>query len=166
MISLHSTCEPVGRPIAPHARCYTFATQRKRETPGSEESSVKGRLARDRAKVGSDDPRLVRHVAQKSSPRLWRGPPEGEEAGFVSGRNTFTHIGCDRALVECVANSKLDDSAFGGPAGEFMAVGHLQLAQHVRSMGFHGLDRDSQSASDLLVRITSGEQTHDFLFAR
>ncbi len=112
------------------------------------------------------DPRSVRHVAQKSSPRLWRGPPEGEEAGFVSGRNTSTHIGCDRALVECVANSKLDDSAFGGPAGEFMAVGHLQLAQHVRSMGFHGLDRDSQSASDLLVRITSGEQTHDFLFAR
>src|SRR5690606_40007520 len=43
-----------------------------------------------------------------------------------------------------------------GPAGQLVAVGELELAQHAGDVRLDGLHRDEELLGDLLVRVAAG----------
>jgi hypothetical protein len=53
--------------------------------------------------------------------------------------------------------SGLDQAAVGGPAGQLVAAGELQLAQHRGDMGLDRLDRQVQAPADFLVGEPAGD---------
>src|SRR5690606_40932811 len=63
------------------------------------------------------------------------------------------------------ACGRSDEAAGGGPAGEFVAVGELEFAEHGRDVGLHCLDGDEQLLGDLLVRVAAGDQPQHLALA-
>ena len=58
----------------------------------------------------------------------------------------------------------LDQAAVGGPPGQLVAVGQLQLAEHGRHVALDRLDRDGELAADLLVGPAPGDEPEDLAF--
>src|SRR5438128_997028 len=54
-----------------------------------------------------------------------------------------------------------DQAAVGGPAGQLVPVGQLQLAEHGGHVRLHRLHRDVQLPGDLLVRVAPGDVAED-----
>ena len=51
------------------------------------------------------------------------------------------------------------------PAGQFVTVRQLEFAQHSRYVCFYCFHGDEELGGYFLVRVTAGNQTHDFLFS-
>src|SRR4051795_5116614 len=58
-----------------------------------------------------------------------------------------------------------EQAAVRGPAGQLVPGGQLELAEHARHVGLHGLDRDEELAGHLLVGVAAGDQPHHLTLA-
>src|SRR4051794_25543081 len=114
-----------------------------------------------------------------SSPRTrWRRRSAGQPAS--GGRRTrwttrrpslwWTVLSrsCPKDSGSCSARSgwsstrpaPSQQAALRGPAGQLVARGELELAQHGAHVGLDGLDRDEQLGGDLLVGVAARDQPH------
>ena len=59
----------------------------------------------------------------------------------------------------------LDEPPLGRPAGQLVAVGELELAQHGGHVGLDGLGRDPRPQRDLLVHVAAREVAQDLALA-
>src|SRR5580698_179653 len=60
---------------------------------------------------------------------------------------------------------RLSEPAVGGPAGQLVPGGELELAQDRGDVAFDGLDRDVKLPGHLLVDVTLGDQPEDLALA-
>src|SRR3984957_17868808 len=84
-----------------------------------------------------------------SRPRIWSGAarPREPAAGAIS------------------AEARLRQPTLGGPAGELVPGGELELAQDGGDVAFDRLDRDVELAGHLLVGVPLGDQPQDLALA-
>src|SRR5215207_5518305 len=79
-------------------------------------------------------------------------------ADFAPRRVVAPACGQDQVVRRGWSDRWSDEAAVGGPAGQFVAVGELELAQHAGDVGLDRLDRDEQLAGHFLVGIAARDQ--------
>src|ERR671919_1305273 len=95
-----------------------------------------------------------------------RRPPRGRagaRAAPCSGRAYRTRRRCRPSSC---ASLPLDEPVLGGPAGELVPGGQLELAQHARDVALDRLHGQVQARGDLLVHVAAGDQLEDLALAR
>src|SRR5579863_9623765 len=80
-----------------------------------------------------------------------------------TGRATPSPAARGRTTGDAIpaAGRSSGQAPLGGPPGELVARGELELAQHRGHVALDGLDRDVQLAGDLLVGVALGDQPED-----
>src|ERR1700735_3005908 len=84
-----------------------------------------------------------------SRPRTWSG---------AAGRP-------DLAAGPIRPSARSGEPTLGGPAGQLVPGGELELAQDRGDVAFDGLDRDEQLTGHLLVGVPLGDQPQDLALA-
>src|SRR5918912_2315404 len=88
----------------------------------------------------------------------WNRSSRSVSSACINSTMTWCSATISWARSKTITSSPSDDPALGGPPGELVAAGELELAQHGGDVSLDRFDRQRQLPGHFLVGVPTGDE--------